>query len=137
MRHPVRMSACPAFTKTAACLRCWLLLLCCLLPGGAAVADGVRVGNQYLLDASLAGEEQVVEVQNVIWCTGFRPNFSWIDLPIFGGDRRAREPQHERGIVLGGGGAYLRGLDTMLREEIGIPVFLTDIMRMRAGLLMY
>ncbi len=32
----------------------------------------------------------------------------------------------ERGIVLAGGGAYLRGLDTMLREEIGIPVFVAD-----------
>jgi alpha-beta hydrolase superfamily lysophospholipase len=39
-------------------LRRWLLLLCCLLPAGPAVADGVRVGNQYLLDASLAGEER-------------------------------------------------------------------------------
>ncbi len=32
----------------------------------------------------------------------------------------------ERGIVLAGGGAMLRGLDTMLREEIGIPVFVAD-----------
>lgn len=32
----------------------------------------------------------------------------------------------ERGIVLAGGGAHLRGLDRMLREEIGIPVFLAD-----------
>ena len=32
----------------------------------------------------------------------------------------------ERGIVLAGGGALLRGLDTMLREEIGIPVFVAD-----------
>jgi rod shape-determining protein MreB len=32
----------------------------------------------------------------------------------------------ERGIVLAGGGAYLRGLDTMLREEVGIPVFVAD-----------
>jgi rod shape-determining protein MreB len=32
----------------------------------------------------------------------------------------------ERGIVLAGGGAYLRGLDTMLREELGIPVFVAD-----------
>jgi rod shape-determining protein MreB and related proteins len=32
----------------------------------------------------------------------------------------------ERGIVLAGGGAGLRGLDTMLREEVGIPVFVAD-----------
>jgi rod shape-determining protein MreB and related proteins len=32
----------------------------------------------------------------------------------------------ERGIVLAGGGAYLRGLDAMLREELGIPVFVAD-----------
>ncbi len=32
----------------------------------------------------------------------------------------------ERGIVLAGGGANLRGLDTMLREELGIPVFVAD-----------
>ncbi len=32
----------------------------------------------------------------------------------------------DRGIVLAGGGAYLRGLDTMLREEVGIPVFVAD-----------
>ncbi len=32
----------------------------------------------------------------------------------------------ERGIVLAGGGANLRGLDTMLRKEVGIPVFTAD-----------
>ncbi len=32
----------------------------------------------------------------------------------------------ERGIVLAGGGAHLSGLDTMLREEVGIPVFVAD-----------
>lgn len=32
----------------------------------------------------------------------------------------------ERGIVLAGGGALLRGLDTMLREEVGIPVFVAE-----------
>src|SRR5689334_23032513 len=32
----------------------------------------------------------------------------------------------ERGIVLAGGGAGIRGLDTMLREEVGIPVFVAD-----------
>ena len=32
----------------------------------------------------------------------------------------------ERGIVLAGGGAHLSGLDAMLREEIGIPVFVAE-----------
>lgn len=58
VRQYTRMTASPAFTRGATCLRRWLLLLCCLLPAGPAVADGVRVGNQYLLDASLAGEER-------------------------------------------------------------------------------
>mgnify|MGYP006270611543 CR=1 FL=1 len=32
----------------------------------------------------------------------------------------------ERGIVLAGGGGYLRGLDAMLREELGIPAFVAE-----------
>jgi acylglycerol lipase len=58
VRQHTRMSASHACMGTATCLRRCLLLLCCLLPAGPAVADGVRVGNQYLLDASLAGEER-------------------------------------------------------------------------------
>lgn len=32
----------------------------------------------------------------------------------------------DRGVVLAGGGANLRGLATMLREEIGVPAFVAD-----------
>ena len=27
---------------------------------------------------------RTVEVANVVWCTGFHPGFSWIDLPVLG-----------------------------------------------------
>jgi putative flavoprotein involved in K+ transport len=49
---------------------------------------------------------RVLEVANVIWCTGFRPAFDWIDLPVFGDDG---EPVHERGVVVGRTGLYFVG----------------------------
>ena len=39
---------------------------------------GVRDGLPVLED------ERALEVRNVVWCTGFRQDFSWIDLPVFG-----------------------------------------------------
>jgi len=63
---------------------------------------GVRDGLPVLEDG------QVLDVESVIWCTGFRPGFSWIDLPILG-DRQ--EPAHERGVVAGHPGLYFVGLD--------------------------
>lgn len=32
----------------------------------------------------------------IVWCTGFRPNWSWVDLPIFDGNGY---PTHERGVT--------------------------------------
>jgi putative flavoprotein involved in K+ transport len=52
-------------------------------------------------------DERVLDVANVIWCTGFHPGFSWIDLPIF--DERG-EPRHEKGIVPEVPGLYFVGL---------------------------
>src|SRR4029453_13925445 len=39
---------------------------------------------------------RVAEVGNVVWCTGFRTDFGWIDLPVFDGDGR---PRQYRGVV--------------------------------------
>ncbi len=44
-----------------------LLWLCCLLLAGPAMADGVRVGDQYLLDASLAGEEREFQAPDGVY----------------------------------------------------------------------
>lgn len=50
---------------------------------------------------------RVLDVANVIWCTGFDPGFSWIDIPVFGD----HEPAHRRGVVEGAPGLYFVGLD--------------------------
>jgi putative flavoprotein involved in K+ transport len=65
---------------------------------------GVREGLPLLED------DRVLEAANVIWCTGFRPDFSWIDLPVFGDEEDPKEPIHRRGIVAGEPGLYFVGL---------------------------
>jgi putative flavoprotein involved in K+ transport len=47
------------------------------------------------------------DVRTVIWCTGFRPDFSWIQLPVFRGDGY---PIHRRGMVEGAPGLAFVGL---------------------------
>ena len=47
-----------------------------------------------------------LEVANVVWCTGFQPGFSWIQLPVLG----PVEPHHERGVVETEPGIYFVGL---------------------------
>ncbi len=48
----------------------------------------------------------VLDVGNVIWCTGFQSNFSWIDLPSFAS---GAEPAHQRGVLTEEPGMYLVG----------------------------
>lgn len=50
---------------------------------------------------------RVLEVANVIWCTGFVPDFAWIDLPVFAEDGG---PVHDRGVVGSEPGLYFVGL---------------------------
>lgn len=62
--------------------------------------EGVRDGKPLMADG------RVLDVANVIWCTGFRPGFDWIDLPVL----RDEEPVHDRGIVESHSGLYFVGL---------------------------
>jgi putative flavoprotein involved in K+ transport len=61
---------------------------------------GVQQGRPLLEDG------RVLEVSNVIWCTGFHPGFSWLKLPVLG----ETEPRHHRGIVASEPGLYFVGL---------------------------
>ncbi|MFL5518021.1 MAG: flavin-containing monooxygenase [Gemmatimonadales bacterium] len=54
----------------------------------------------------LLEDGRVLEVANVVWCTGFHPGFSWIDLPVL----KDGEPEHYRGVVAGAPGLYFVGL---------------------------
>lgn len=58
----------------------------------------------------MVDDGRVLDVANVIWCTGYRPDFSWIHLPVFGGEDAPKEPVHERGIVPDEPGLYFVGL---------------------------
>jgi putative flavoprotein involved in K+ transport len=49
---------------------------------------------------------RVLEVANVVWCTGFQPGFSWIDLP----GMEEIDHRHERGVVPDQPGLYFTGL---------------------------
>ena len=48
-----------------------------------------------------------LEVANVIWCTGYRHDLSWIELPVFEEDC---EPRHIHGVVRDEPGLYFVGL---------------------------
>lgn len=64
-------------------------------------AVGATDGKPVLADG------RVLDVGNVLWCTGYGPDFSWIDLPVFGDDGY---PVHHRGVIAGAPGLYFVGL---------------------------
>lgn len=56
----------------------------------------------------LLDDQRVLPVANVIWCTGFDPDYSWIRLPVLDEDKK--EPMHRRGVVESEPGLYFVGL---------------------------
>ena len=50
---------------------------------------------------------RVLEVSNVIWCTGYAPKYDWIDFSL---PKRNGVPTHDRGIVDSCPGLYFIGL---------------------------
>jgi putative flavoprotein involved in K+ transport len=62
--------------------------------------SGVKNGRPVLDDG------RVMDVANVIWCTGYGNGLSWIDLPVLDADG---EPKQTRGVVPGEPGLYFVG----------------------------
>jgi putative flavoprotein involved in K+ transport len=63
---------------------------------------GVEAGLPVLDDG------RVLDVRNVVWCTGFRPDYSWIRFPFELGDDGF--PVQYRGVVSSSPGLYVVGL---------------------------
>ena len=64
-------------------------------------AVGVSDGKPQLADG------RVLDVASIVWCTGFRPDFSWIEPSIVGDDGW---PAQERGVVASSPGLYVLGI---------------------------
>jgi len=62
---------------------------------------GVRSGMPWLEDG------EAIEVANIVWCTGYRPSFEWIEAPIELADGW---PVHRRGVIDRVPGLYMVGL---------------------------
>jgi putative flavoprotein involved in K+ transport len=73
--------------------------------------SGVKDGRPVLEDGT------ALPVANVIWCTGFRPDYGWIDLslPSYNG-----VPLHDRGIVAACPGLYFMGLPFLYSLSSGL-----------------
>ena len=79
-------------------------------PRDLAEAGVERVGRTSAVEDGRPCVEGSVplDVDNVVWCTGYSPGFEWIELPIF--DPDTGYPRHERGVAIDQPGLYFVGL---------------------------
>jgi putative flavoprotein involved in K+ transport len=68
---------------------------------GDLEAVGVTLNEARTVDVDARGrpvlaDGTALDVANVVWCTGFRPDYGWIELPVIGEDGW---PMERRGVV--------------------------------------
>jgi putative flavoprotein involved in K+ transport len=79
---------------------------------GDLEAAGVTLHEARTIDVDGRGrpvlaDGTALDVANVVWCTGFRPDYGWIELPVIGEDGWPRE---RRGVVDDSPGLYFLGI---------------------------
>ena len=80
---------------------------------------------------------EVLDVASVIWCTGYRPGFDWIDLPVLDDDGK---PIHVRGVIDNVPGLYFVGLfflhamwsETITGVQPDVDFIVSHLMKHRA-----
>jgi putative flavoprotein involved in K+ transport len=71
--------------------------------------EPTRVGDSPLLSLDLRSGE----IRTIVWASGFRPDYSWLDIPVF--DRKGRL-RHDGGVV-DAPGIYVMGLPFLRRRK--------------------
>jgi putative flavoprotein involved in K+ transport len=66
------------------------------------------------VDASPPLSLDLSEIRTIVWATGYRPDYSWLDLPAF--DRKGRI-RHDGGVVADSPGLYVLGLPFLRRRK--------------------
>ena len=72
--------------------------------------EPTRVPPSPPLKLDLAGGE----IRTIIWATGFKPDYSWLDVPVL--DRKG-QIRHDGGVVTESGGLYVIGLNFLRRRK--------------------
>ena len=76
---------------------------------GSERFEATRVPESHRLDLDLNSGE----IRSVVWATGFRPDYSWLDVPVF--DRKGHL-RHDGGAV-DAPGLYAIGLPVLRRRK--------------------
>ena len=72
--------------------------------------EPTRVPPSPLLDIDL----RRADIGTIIWATGYRPDHSWLDVPVFDHKGRIR---HDGGVVRDAPGIYLLGANLLRRRR--------------------
>lgn len=78
--------------------------------GGQEWPGPTRIPSNPALELDLTSGE----IRTIVWATGYRPDYSWLDVPVL--DRRGRV-RHEGGVVTGVRGLYVLGLPFLRRRR--------------------
>jgi putative flavoprotein involved in K+ transport len=79
----------------------------------AGFAPPQRLPPTRVADAPPLGVDLTREIRTIIFATGYRPDYSWLELPVL--DRKGHV-QHDGGVV-GTPGVYLMGMQFLRRRK--------------------
>jgi putative flavoprotein involved in K+ transport len=72
--------------------------------------ESTRVNSRPALDLDLSSGE----IRTIVWATGYRPDYSWIDIPVVG---RSGQINHHGGVVPDAPGIYVLGTPFLRRRR--------------------